>query len=672
MPVTMGGLASGINTDEIIQKLVGVESQKITKAQREKGDIQGRKKALQGYSTLLLDLQKAAKELYGFRASYDDKKGTSSNPGLLEAVASKLAEKGTSKIKVNSLASNHKITTDPVDGSADLPAGEFVIEVGKDSRPVKFRGGNMTKLKEKLEESLSGIASVSSVNTDGQNHVITIESKTPGKNGEMKITGDKDFLKKIGLVTGEKNENSDRVNFVFDNRYFSNYSGEKKIEAQDGSLAVSSDGKSVSLGGVLWREYVLPVPADIKKESVLQLGMQYQQPKKDETDESVTPYKVETGPDRTTVIKGIELHGYKISRERTPDAKPKKPVTDDILGVGVVIDDNGARKEKFYKVKKDSKGVQEFPIGSDFEGKKISRVIFYCNDGTVTFSDGAIATPIDKKGLLDPKNTISEAKDAKLKIDGVDVTRSKNDGLSDVIKGVTLSLKGANEKEEVTITIDNDIAASVKKINAFIELYNKYLDVTNQMTKTAKMQSPGDYEKMKNDTGYFIGDMTIIRLENQLKTTVGSAFPSKVEVPIKTLPQIGISTGKINASWESIKGGKLQLDEGALREAIMNNPDGVKDLFGSDNDGDNRIDNGFAYVFENVLDPYVRPGKNIMASKIDLENEAMKRNEEYIAKQTDHIKNYEDKLRQKFSSMEKSVTQSKSQQNWMKSQMGAQ
>jgi flagellar hook-associated protein 2 len=671
MPVTMGGLGSGINTDEIIQKLVSVESQKITKAQREKGEIQGKKKALQSYSSLLSDLQKAAKDLYGFRASYDDKKGTSSNPALVEATATKLADKGTSRIKVNELASSHKITTDPIDGSVDLPAGQFQIEIGKDSRPVKFRGGNVTKLKEKLDEALSGAATVSSVNTDGQNHLLSIESKTPGKNGEMKITGDKDFLKKIGLVKGEKDEESSRVNLVFDNRYFSNYGGDRKIDNQDGSLSVSGDGKSVSMGGVLWREYVLPVPADIKKESVLKLGMQYQQQKKEETDESVTPYKVETGPDRATVIKGIELHGYKISRERTPETKPKKPPVEDVLGVGVVIEENGVRKEKIYKVSKDSKGVQEFPVGSDFQGKKISRVIFYCNEGNVTFSDGLIATPIDKKGLLDPKNVIAEAKDAKLKVDGVDITRNKNDGLSDIIKGVTLNLKGASDKEEVMITVDNDIASSVKKINAFIDLYNKYLDYTGQLTKTAKMQKPGDYDKMKDDTGLFIGDMTIIRLENQLKTTVGSAFPSKADTPVKTLDQVGISTGKINASWESIKGGKLQLDETALRNAIINNPEGVKDLFGSDNDGDNRIDNGFAYVFENVLDPYVRPGKNIIAAKIDLQNEAMKRNEEYIAQQSDHIKNYEDKLRQKFASMEKSVTQSKGQQNWMKQQMGS-
>jgi flagellar hook-associated protein 2 len=668
MPVTLGGVASGVDTEDIIKKLVNVESQQAQKAQRDKGELQTKKKALQSYGTVLLDLQKAVKELYGFRASYDEKRGLSSNPTVVEAIATKNAEKGSSKVKVNTLASSHKITTDPVDASIELPAGQFDVEVGNDKRSVKFRGGNIVKLKEKLDESISAITTISDVNTDGSRHVVTLESKTPGKNGEIKITGDRDFLKSIGLVKGEKDEEKDKINLVFDNKYFSAYKGDQKPESQDGSLAVSEDGKSLTMGGVLWQEYTLPVPVEVNKNTVLQLNMTYQPPKKEEGDDGTLPYKVETGPDMTTIIKGIELHGYKISRERELEQKQKKPLGDDIIGVGVAADENGSRKEKIYKIAKDSKGLQEFPIGADFEGKKISRVIFYCNDGQVKYADGSIATPLDRKGLLDPKNVIADAKDAKLKVDGVEITRNKNEGISDVIKGVTLNLKGVSESD-IVITIDNDIAASVKKINAFIDAYNKYLDATESLTKTAKMGKPGDYEKLKGDSGLFVGDMMIIRLQNQMKTLVGAAFPSRVERPIKTLPQVGINTGKINAAWESIKEGKLQLEEGTLKEAIINNPEGVKDLFGSDNDGDNRIDNGFAYSMENALEPYVRPGKNLIAAKIELQDDSIKRTDEFIAKQGDHLKTYEEKLRRKFSSMEKSVSNSKSQQNWMKSQM---
>jgi len=38
-------------------------------------------------------------------------------------------------------------------------------------------------------------------------------------------------------------------------------------------------------------------------------------------------------------------------------------------------DENGERKEKLFTVQKDSKGLQEIPIGSELEGKKINKII---------------------------------------------------------------------------------------------------------------------------------------------------------------------------------------------------------------------------------------------------------------------------------------------------------
>jgi flagellar hook-associated protein 2 len=668
MPVTMGGVASGIDTEDIIKKLVDVESRPIIKLQNEKSKMQQKKKILQDYGTILSNLQKNAKDLYGARASYNDKKGLSSNAAALEVIASKHAEKGTSKVKVISIASTHKITTDPVESGDDLPAGQFEIQVGDEKRTVKFRGGTIQKLKEKIDEIAGSFVTPSLVNTEGSKYVMSLESKTQGKNGEMKIRGDKEFLKKIGLVKGEKDEDREKVSIVFDNKYFSPYSGEEKTENQDGTLTVSQDGKTIGVKGVLWREYTMPIDVPVKKDTILQIGMEYISSAPEAREDDSLPYKIEVGPDEVTVIKGIELHGYNVSRERTVEKKKRKPSGDDIIGAGVVSIENGARKEKIYKIPKDAKGMREFPIGADFEGKKISKIIFYCNDGEAKFSDGAITTPFDKKGLLDPKNTIAEAKDAKLKVDGVDISRNKNDGISDVIKGVTLNLKGVTETE-VTVTIDNDLDNAVKKILAFIEAYNKYLEITGDLTHTAKSEKPGDYEKTKGDNGLFVGDMAIIRLSNQIKLLIGGAYPSKVENPLKVLAQVGISTGKINSAWETIKEGKLILDDQQLRAMISTNPEGVRELFGSDNDGDNRMDNGFAYMVDTAIEPYVRTGKNIIASKIDLEGDSIKRADEYIAKQEDHVKLYAEKLRRKFASMEKAVSSSKTQQSWMKQQM---
>ena len=81
MPVTMGGMASGMDTDSIISKLVEVESQPIKKLQRAKLVNNQKKDALNKLSSSLKDLDGKSRDLYGFRASYDEKKAISSDGG---------------------------------------------------------------------------------------------------------------------------------------------------------------------------------------------------------------------------------------------------------------------------------------------------------------------------------------------------------------------------------------------------------------------------------------------------------------------------------------------------------------------------------------------------------------------------------------------------------------
>ncbi|HPD78839.1 MAG TPA: flagellar cap protein FliD N-terminal domain-containing protein, partial [Spirochaetota bacterium] len=72
MPFTMGGVASGVDTDSIINKLIEVESQPIKQLQRDKVLNNQKKEALRKLSSQLKELDAKARELYGFRAAYDE------------------------------------------------------------------------------------------------------------------------------------------------------------------------------------------------------------------------------------------------------------------------------------------------------------------------------------------------------------------------------------------------------------------------------------------------------------------------------------------------------------------------------------------------------------------------------------------------------------------------
>jgi flagellar hook-associated protein 2 len=671
MPVTLGGVASGMDTEGIIKKLVEVESKPIRKLQREKQEYNVKKGALKELGSVLTKLDDSVKELYGFRASYEDKKALSSDESIVNATATKHATIGSRKIEVLQLASTHRIVSDPIDKDMKIPSGKFRIEVNGENELVKFRGGTIKKLKEKIEEAAGSLVNVQSVNTSGNKYVLTVESKVEGEKGELKITGDKNFLKKIGLIKGEKAANKNIVNLIFDNKFFTSYMGDETVPKKRGSLKVGRDGKSVTLTSALWQEYALPKKIKLKKNTAFEFKSEYTEPKPPEKIDEALPFRMEFGPEIKTVIKGIELKSYNVSRNRPIEKKKPKPKIDNIFGIGIIITDkDGKRIEKIYPLRSDVKGKQEIPIGSDFAGKELTKVIFYCNDGKTKFSDARVATPVKTKNLLDPKNVVAKAQDAKFKVDGIEITRDKNDNISDVIKGVALNLKNARPGSPIDLKIDHDLEKAIKKINKFIENYNNYVEFHHQLTKAAKAKKSGNYRQNKKDSGMFVGDMTLMRLRNSLAMNVSSAYRSKADKPVKMLVEVGISTGKVNSSWDKIKQGKLVLDEELFLDKVKNNPEGVKDLFGADTDGDNRVDTGFGFSMNRSLKPYVKSGKNIIASHVELQDESIKMADQRIEKLEKHLEAYEQKLKRKFGKMERVMSGAKAQKQWMKQQQG--
>lgn len=662
MPVTMGGMASGIDTDAIINKLVEVESQPIRQLEKSKILNNQKKEVLSHLSTRLKDLDSKAKDLYGFRASYDEKKSSSSDPSVLDVTATKYADVGTTSVEVVELASNHKITSDNIDGDVKLPAGRIIIEVNGESKPVRFRGGKLKGLADAIGEEASALVSVSFVKTSGNNHIIALTSKVAGKKGNIKLSGAEELLKAAGLVTDKKNENSNEAPLIFDRKFFSSYEGEAKPENPDGSIQVSGDGKNLTVKGLMWQEYELPLAVDIAKETILNFNFEYK-----EKTEEVIPYKVETGPEEEINIKGIKLKSYNVSRIRPLDEKETRKF-DSLTGIGVISLEDGKRTEKIYPLESGAAKSQEIPVGRDFEGKKISRVIFYSNKGDTVFSEPVFSTPLEDKGEYDLKNVVDEAKNAVVKVDGIEVERDSNRELNDIVKGLVINLKRKSEYP-VEIKTDHDIDKPVERIKKFVETYNEYIDFHRKITKAVKIDKPGESKKL-DESGIFVGDMTIIRLESSLKSVVSGAYQTRAERPIKMFSQMGVSTGKVNSSWQSIQEGKLVVDEAELRKAIIENPEGVRMFFGSDYEGDNRVDTGMAYTLTRTLDPYISFGKNIIETKIDFEDNSIKMANERIERQEAHLKQFEEKLRKKFASMEKSISGSKNQQNWMNQQTG--
>ncbi|HOT44316.1 MAG TPA: flagellar filament capping protein FliD [Spirochaetota bacterium] len=666
MPVSMSGMASGMDTDAIVDKLVNVEARPIKQLEIRKKNHNARKDALKSLSRLLNDVNSAAKDLYGFRTSFNDKNAVSSDNSVIEAKASMQADKGVRKIKVNQIATSHKVSTDPVPEKETLPAGKFTIEVDGSKQTITFKGGTLKNLGDKLDEAASDLVSTSYIRKDGDTYILTIQSKKTGEKGEIKLSGDRELLDKIGLTGGQAGAQKNEIAVSFDSRYFTSYMGEKRPEAENGSVSVKDGGRSVSVRGALWREYALPVEMAVKGDTTLEFDLSYRD--QESGDDGSVPKRLRVGPKEKVNIKGIILESYNVERKREGKKEDLKGL-DSLMGIGIVANENGKRVEKVYSLGRDLKGPQTIAAGRDLKGGKINKIILYCNRGTMELSGLRLATPADRKPGYAMKNVIAPAQDAKITVDGIEITRDRNDGLTDVIKGVTLTVKRPSQ-HEVDLNVEHSIDTSVDKIKKFVDAYNKYLDMHRDLTKAVMSQKPGDYDKNFSQQGLFMGDMTLMRLQGTLQVAVTSAYPNSADKPIRMFAEMGVSTGSINAEWESIKSGKLVVDEALLKKTILENPEGVTQFFGSDADGDNKADNGMAFRVVAMLKPYVSPGKNIIAAKIDMEDSGIKMADESIKAKEDHLKKYEEKLKRKFAAMEQAISQTNAQRQWMKNQMG--
>ncbi|MBN2159333.1 MAG: flagellar filament capping protein FliD [Spirochaetes bacterium] len=664
MPVTMSGMASGMDTDSIIDKLVDVEARPIKQLEIRKKSHNLKKDGLKVLGRYLGDINSAAKELYGFRASFNDKSASSSDSSALEAKATSLADKGLRRIKIIQIATPHKVSTDPIQEEEIIPAGKFTIEVDGEKETINFKGGKLKRLAEQIQDTASDLVATTYIRKSGDEYLMTIQSNKTGEKGEIKLTGDKGLLDKIGLTGGVRKESVDEVKVSFDSRYFTSYMGDRRAEAENGSVRVGENGVSVTVKGLIWREYALPIEMAIKEDSQFEFELSYRD-KTDGEDEGI-PRRLQVGPEEKINIKGIILEGYNVERTRE-GKKDARKVYDSLMGVGLVSSEEGRRVERLYPIGGDAAGLMKIPVGKDFSAGTISKIIIYCNRGAMEVSRFRITTPAAKKDWPPLKNVIALPRDAKISVDGIEITRDRNDNLNDIIKGVTLSLKRPTQGE-IDLSVENDTEASIEKIKKFVDAYNKYLDYQREATKAAIAKKPGEYKDGLSEKGLFVGDTTLMRLESALRMTVTDAYPGGGEKPIKMLSQIGVTTGAINAEWESIKAGKLVIDEAELKKAIIENPDGVSSFFGTDTDGDNRTDNGMAFKVIYVLKPYVSPGKNILSAKIELEDNSIKLADESIRQKEDHLKKYEDKLRRKFSQMEQAITQTNSQRQWMRQQ----
>ena len=198
-------------------------------------------------------------------------------------------------------------------------------------------------------------------------------------------------------------------------------------------------------------------------------------------------------------------------------------------------------------------------------------------------SDGNDLTRLATASLT----SIQTASDAIIHLDGQQVTKASNN-LSDVISGVTISLKKADPLTTGTLSIDLDKESAKSKVNDFIKAYNSLANT---------MSSLSSYNTQTKQAAQLFGDATLRGVQNQIRQALANPVQGVVGFP--TLAEIGIKTNK---------GGMLELNSTKLDSVMASNFDAVSQLFASEN--------GLATRFDGVLKSYLS-SDGALSSRLD-------------------------------------------------------
>ena len=214
-----------------------------------------------------------------------------------------------------------------------------------------------------------------------------------------------------------------------------------------------------------------------------------------------------------------------------------------------------------------------------------------------------------------------ESLNAEFTVDGIAYSRQSNSGIDDVIAGVTFELKRVGET-----TLDIEVSRDTVKedLLSMIEGFN---DLVSYINGTDEASSDTESETEDDTDNPFDGSSSAGRILSQLK----ALLTTRIDVD-------SAYTSLIDLGLEIAKDGTISIDENTLDEAIANDPDALKTLFLGDEDEEIT---GLADVINDALSEMVS-STGIASTEIDEAEAKIDRLDESIDNETERLtKKYE-------------------------------
>ncbi|MBX7058239.1 MAG: flagellar filament capping protein FliD [Leptospirales bacterium] len=703
----MMDLGSGINTRDTINKLLEVERAPIARIQADNQMNEVRIMAWDEVRNRARSLADKSRLIYSFAGAFATRGVVSSDPGAITGEAAPNVELGRTDIEVVQLASNHQVRSNAVSLEDTLPAGRFVIKVADREIAIQFGGGHISDLYRQLRSQGADLFDASSLNPESGKQVISLRSRISGERGRFQFTDPDGVLQRVGLVGAAVEGARTPVQKSLSFEGASPYTRPGGTQAAPIASTIEEGGAALRLEG----SGAVAIGATLPEKAQLRLRITRLDQSPTSAPEGAAPAnsaapassppaaaageRIATGPDLSVQVGDVQLHGYQIERERSQIPQPaaasnpaagQPPVVAPApgaarFGVGIEYRENGElRTREEIRELHASGESQEIQMDLVAPGP-VERIYFFNESGAARFQAATISgeTPAQATAV----NETQAARDAILKINGVEVRRSENQKLTDVMQGVSLNLnRVTNGPVEVQIMVNAE--EIMKQIVEWVKAYNELVvfcrdnsqagdsQFTPPSQQDQRQQQQQQNSQESHQRGLFASDATVRQLVSGVRLTVSSSYPSVERNGYRVLSDIGLSTGEVGQTWsggdirDEVKYGLLVINEERLQGALTANPDSVRQLFASDTNEDNLPDNGVAIAMERLLQPYVRPTGGVISARVDLLKEQIRANKREIDRRELAAQNMEQNLRERFGRMERAVQENRSMGEYLR------
>ena len=678
MVTRISGLASGMDTDSLVKKLMDAERIPLNKFKQKKQTLEWQRDDYRAMNTLLLDFRSTLTQMklstnYRVRttASTDEAKVTAtatSSAGQSSYSISSVKQLATAATVVNT-GGISKDSTNKVDTSKSLFENKEAFNPtasGFDWKTGSVESQTITLGKEKTTTQLK-LASGQSIDTpkmnvkvSGQNYkIITDETHT--------LTGQEVLVKPDGSLTFADSvaKNGDinvKVEFIANKAVdtFTIGKDTKTTQLSKGSIN-TVNSFTITEGGTSNTYIVEDNKIKSAPGSADSIG-----------DIDITTGKItwsKTFADDTKFVADYTQNYFTFNLQTSTS---KGDVSENFL-----IQGSSSLDAVISKVNSSNVGVS---MMYDSFSDKVTLTRTETGDFKKDVADITIGGSFLTDVLKFDQNDVKEGQNAKFTINNLETERNSN---TFTMNGVSFTLKQTfndnadstlNTTPLITVSVNNDTNQVFENIKKFVTQYNELIDkiqkktseeryraytpLTDEQREQLSDKQQEQWEE-KAKSGLLRRDSTLTSLLTKMRTDFYTSVDNSEAGMYDQLAKIGIST---TANY--LEGGKLEINETKLKAAIEADPQAVEKLFNASGNGYGQqgivqrlydsVNNTMDKIKERAGNSYSTNTQFTLGKELNLLNTKIDSFEDRLLK-------VEDRYYRQFTAMEQAISKANSQ-----------